>query len=374
MDPDLSPDQRLLRETTERFIEANLPLDKLRELIDAGGQVGPSYWRDGAELGWFAFLAPESLGGGSVSGDGVLDAVILAELRGRYLQPGTFIDTNLAVATLAREGSEEQRAKVVPTLISGEAAVAWAVADPAGDWSGSAGVDCEPTRGGYRLTGRKGLVVEAQSAQWLLVTAAAPDGPTQFLLPTATPGVTVEVLTGLDLSRRLCEVHFDDVEVDGSALVGTLGGAAAAVDAQLLLAGVLATAETVGAMQHLFDLTVQYCKDRVAFGRPIGSFQAVKHQLADTSLALEMSHAVASGAAREAQQDGRGAAHAASMAKAFVGDAAVELAHKCWQLFGGIAYTWEHDFHLYLRRLTTDASLYGSPAWHRERICQLAGL
>ncbi|ONH33337.1 acyl-CoA dehydrogenase family protein [Pseudofrankia asymbiotica] len=374
MDPDLSPDQRLLRETTERFIEANLPLDKLRELIDAGGQVGPSYWLEAAELGWFAFLAPESLGGGSVSGDGVLDAVILAELRGRYLQPGAFIDTNLAVATLAREGSEEQRTKVVPALIAGEAAVAWAVADETGDWSGPTGVGYEPAGGGYRLTGRKGLVVEAQSAQWLLVTAGGPDGPAQFLLPTSAPGVTVEVLTGLDLSRRLCEVHFDGVEVDGSALVGALGGAAAAVDAQLLLASVLATAETVGAMQHLFDLTVRYCKDRVAFGRPIGSFQAVKHQLADTSLALEMSHAVTAGAAREAQREGRGAAHAASMTKAFVGDAAVELAHRCWQLFGGIAYTWEHDFHLYLRRLTTDASLYGSPTWHRERICQLAGL
>ncbi|MBL7500015.1 acyl-CoA dehydrogenase family protein [Frankia sp. CNm7] len=374
MDPDLSPDQRLLRETTERFIEANLPLARLRELIDAGDEVDPSYRRDGAELGWFAFLAPESLGGGSVSGDGVLDAVVLAELRGRYLQPGAFIDTNLAVATLAREGSEEQRTKVVPTLISGEAAVAWAVADATGDWSGSSGVGCEPTRGGYRLTGRKGLVVEARSAQWLLVTAVAPDGLTQFLLPTATPGVTVEAMTSLDLSRRLCEVRFDDVEVDGSALVGTPGAAATAVDAQLLLAGVLAAAETVGAMQYLFDLTVQYCKDRVAFGRPIGSFQAIKHQLADTSLALEMSHAVATGAAREAQREGRGAAHAASMAKAFVGDAAVELAHKCWQLFGGISYTWEHDFHLYLRRLTTDASLYGSPTWHRERLCQLAGL
>lgn len=374
MDPDLSSDQRLLRETTERFIEANLPLDRLRELIDAGGEVGPSYRQEGAELGWFAFLAPESLGGGSVSGDGVLDLVILAELRGRYLQPGTFIDTNLAVATLAREGSDEQQAKIVPELIAGEAGVAWAAADLSGDWSGAAGVECEPVAGGYRLTGHKGLVVEAQSAQWLLVTARAPSGPTQFLVPTDTPGVTVEVLTGLDLSRRLCQVHLDAVEVDGSALVGTLGGAAGAVERQLRLASLLSAAETVGAMQYLFDLTVQYCKDRVAFGRPIGSFQAVKHQLADTSLLLEMSHAVTTAAAHESQRDSDGAAHAASMTKAFVGDAAVELAHKCWQHFGGISYTWEHDFHLYLRRLTTEPSLYGSPTWHRERLCQLAGL
>ncbi|ADP83287.1 acyl-CoA dehydrogenase family protein [Pseudofrankia inefficax] len=374
MDPDLSSDQRLLRETTERFIEANLPLDKLRELIDTGREVDPSYRLDGAELGWFAFLAPESLGGGSVSGDGVLDLVILAELRGRHLQPGTFIDTNLAVATLSREGSHEHHDTVVPALIAGEQGVAWAAADLTGDWSGPAGVDCAPVPGGYRLTGHKGLVVEAQSAEWLLVTAGTPDGPTQFLLRADTPGVTVEVLAGLDLSRRLCQVHFDDVEVTDSALVGTPGGAAAAVESQLRLASVLSAAETVGAMQYLFDLTVQYCKDRTAFGRPIGSFQAVKHQLADTSLALEMSHAVATAAARDSQRETDGAAHAASMAKAFVGDAAVELAHKCWQHFGGISYTWEHDFHLYLRRLTTDPALYGSPTWHRERLCQLAGL
>ncbi|MCK9904507.1 acyl-CoA dehydrogenase [Parafrankia colletiae] len=374
MDPDLSPDQRLLKETTERFIESRLPLPALRELIDAGGEVDASYRREAAELGWFAFLAPESLGGGSVSGDGLLDAAVLAELRGRYLQPGAFIDTNVAVAALSRDGSEEQVTKILPSLIEGEASVAWAVADPAGDWSGATGVGCRAVDGGYRLTGSKGLVVEAQTAQWLLVTVTAPEGPTQFLLPVATPGVRVEVLSGFDLSRRLCEIHFDDVEVDGSAVLGTPGAAGDTVEAQLRIAAVLSAAETAGAMQYLFDLALQYCKDRIAFGRPIGSFQAVKHQLADSSLAVEMSHAVVTSAARAVQEDSHGAAHATSLAKAFVGDAAVEVAHSCWQHFGGIAYTWEHDFHFYLRRLTTDASLYGSPTWHRERVCQLAGV
>ncbi|EFC85513.1 acyl-CoA dehydrogenase family protein [Parafrankia sp. EUN1f] len=380
MDPELSPDQRLLRETAERFIEASLPLAKLRELIEAGGEVDPAYRREAAEVGWFAFLAPESLGGGSVSDAGVLDTVVLAELRGRYLQPGSFIDTNLAVATLSREGSEEQQAKILPDLIAGEAAVAWAVADPSGDWSGPAGVHAQAVPGGYRLTGRKGLVVEAQSAQWLLLTANTPEGPTQFLLPVSTPGVGVEELRGLDLTRRLCEVHLDGAVVDGSAVLGRPGQAGAAVDAQIRLAAVLGAAESAGAMQYLFDLTLQYCKDRVAFGRPIGSFQAIKHQLADSSLALEMSHAVVTAAAQAVAAQDRGdqeaarAAHAASLANAFVSDAAIELAHNCWQHFGGISYTWEHDFHLYLRRLTVDAALYGSPTWHRERVCQLSGV
>jgi alkylation response protein AidB-like acyl-CoA dehydrogenase len=374
VDPELSDDQRLLLEATERFIRATLPPAEVRRQAEGGGGPDPSYRKRAAELGWFAFLGPEDLGGGGVSGAGLLDAAILAELRGRHLQPGPFVDTNVVAAALDREGTEEQRTTVLPALVSGESAAAWAVADPTGDWSGRAGLHCRPEAGGYRLTGVKGLVVEPQAAEWLLVTAGGRAGPTQFLLPATTAGVRVEPLSGLDLSRRLGRIRFDDVEVGPSAVVGSPGSASAAGDAQLQLASVLAVAETVGAMQQLFDLSLQHSRDRTAFGRPIGSFQALKHQLADTSLLLEQSHACATGAARAVQAGGPGAGAAASMAKAFVGDAAVELAHKSWQLLGGISYTWEHDFHLYLRRLTTDASLYGSPAWHRERVCQLVGV
>jgi alkylation response protein AidB-like acyl-CoA dehydrogenase len=305
-----------------------------------------------------------------VSGAGLLDAAVLAELRGHHLQPGGFADTNAVVATLARAGTAQQRADVLPALVAGESAAAWAFADPTGDWSGPAGVAATPVAGGYRLSGAKGLVVEPHAADWLLVTAGAPDGVVQFLLPATTPGVRVGVLSGLDLTRRLGRVRFDGVEVAASAVLG----GPAEVDAQLRVACVLAVAETVGAMARLFELSLRHSRDRTAFGRPIGSFQALKHQLADTSLLLEQSHAVATGAARAVQAGGPGAAEAASMAKAFVGDAAVELAHKSWQIFGGISYTWEHDFHLYLRRLTADASLYGSPSWHRERLCQLVGV
>jgi alkylation response protein AidB-like acyl-CoA dehydrogenase len=127
-------------------------------------------------------------------------------------------------------------------------------------------------------------------------------------------------------------------------------------------------------MAHDFEMTVQYAQDRIAFGRPIGSFQAVKHQLSDTSLALEMSKAVALAAARTVGTGDDYGPEAASMAKAFVGDAGVELVQACFQVFGGIGYTWEHDQHLFLRRITTDAGLFGDPAWHRENLCQLAGI
>jgi alkylation response protein AidB-like acyl-CoA dehydrogenase len=376
VDPDLSPDQRLLAETTERFIRDRLPLEGVRRLAEDGAGVDAGYRSQAGELGWFAFLGPEDLGGGGVSGAGLHDAAILAELAGAGLQPGNLVDTNVVVDTLTRENGADGggTAKELAALAAGESAAAWALSGGPGDWSGPGGVEYRTVDGGYRLSGRKTLVVEARSAELLLVTAAGPAGPAQFLLPAGTPGLRVSRPAGLDLTRSLDRVELDDVQVDAGALVGREGAAGPAIERQLDVASVLAAAGTVGAMRYLFDLTVAYARDRIAFGRPIGSFQAVKHQLADASLALEMSQACASGAARELQSGAPGASAAASMAKAFVGEAAVEVAHVCWQLFGGISYTWEHDFHLYLRRLTADADLYGSPAWHRERVCRLAGV
>lgn len=374
MDLDLTAEQDLLRQTSERFIESHLPLAGVRVLINSNAELTSKYLTGAAELGWFAALAPEDLGGGSVSGFGVLDASIFAELRGRRLQPGTFIDTNVVVAALVADGTSDHRESVVPALLAGEATAGWAVADRTGDWSGSGGVEITPDATGWRLNGTKAFVCDAHTTTWLLVTADGPDGLTQFLVATNHPGVTIEQLVSFDLTRRLCEVHFDGVRVDSTASVGAPGSAGGTIERQLQLASVLSVAESIGAMDHLFDITVEYCIDRTAFGRPIGSFQAVKHQAADTATLLEMSKAAAAAAARDVQDQSPRAGQSASIAKAFVAEAAVELAHKCWQNFGGIAYTWEHDFHLYLRRLTTDASLYGSAAWHRERICRLEGI
>jgi len=169
-------------------------------------------------------------------------------------------------------------------------------------------------------------------------------------------------------------VRFDHARVPSSALLRAPETVVELLDRQLAVAATLTAAEAVGAMDHEFEMTLQYAKDRIAFGRPIGSFQAVKHLLADTSLSLEMSKAVVLAAARTLGSDDDYGPQAASIAKALVGEAALELAQSCFQIFGGIGYTWEHDQHLYLRRLTTDAGLFGDADWHREHLCQLAGL
>ena len=373
MDLDLTSDQELLRDTTTRFIESACPLAKVRELSeDASGGVEPSYLRQAAELGWFSLLVPEEDGGGSVSGEGVIDAAVVAVERGRLLQPAPFVPGNVVALALAAGATDDQRAKVLPGLIAGETTAAWALADPTGDWRADAGVTARASGGdGFVLSGTKGLVQDAHLADWLLVSAGSAGGPIQVLLPSTAPGLTVTKLDGLDITRSFGRVTLDAVDAPRAAVVGDPVSGRPILERQLQVAVVLTVAESVGAMDHIFSETVEYAKNRTAFGRPIGSFQAIKHLLADTSLLVEASKAVLTAAARAVQDEREDAGEVASMAKAFVGDSGIELAQNCLQAFGGIGFTWEHDLHLYLRRLTADAYLYGEPAWHRERICTI---
>ena len=375
MDLELSDDQQLFRETTTRFIEARCPMPKVRELADTPVAHDPEMLADAGDLGWFALFVPEEFGGGSVSGSPLRDAVIVAEERGRFVQPGPFVATNVVAFAIAREGSREQQEAFLPALATAELSASWAISDRSGIPVAGA-VTARASEEGYTLDGTAGLVPEAAVAGLFLVSAADREGSgtTQFLVPADTPGVAVVPLDGLDLTRRFADVRFDGVTVSSSAVLGAPGGATASVDAQLDVAIALTLAESVGAMRRLAEITIDYAKARTAFGRPIGSFQALKHLLADASLGVELSTAGA-WATAQAVADGRPtASEIASIAKAYTGDAGVEVALACLQAHGGIGFTWEHDLHFYLRRLTADRVLYGDPAWHRERICRIHGL
>ncbi len=378
MDIDLTQDQAMLSEASARFIEDVCPLTQVRARAYDDPAYAADYRRRAGELGWFAMLVPEEAGGGTVSGNGVMDAAVIAYQRGGMLQPGSFVGTNVAAYALAVGGSDEQREKVLPNLLAGEESASWLASGPAGreaqTQTPETGLRAERHGNGYVVRGTKCFVEGPDRPAWLLVTASTDDGPIQFLLPSDTPGLNVDPVEGLDISRRFSEVRCDGAEVSVDMAIGTASQTTDFLDRQLAIACVLTVAESVGAMSQIFNLTVQYAKDRIAFGRPIGSFQAVKHQLADTSLLLEMSKALATAAAQAiGVWDGYGP-QAASMAKAFVGDCGVELVQNCFQVFGGIGYTWEHDQHLYLRRITTDSLLYGPPSWHRERLCELSGI
>ena len=371
MDLERTSDQELLRDTAVKFIKETGDPVTVRALSSTATGMPARYLQRTADLGWYAMLVPEALGGGSVSGEGLRDLAIVAEERGRALQPGPFVPMNVVAAALARSGTAAQRDEVLPAIVGGETLATWAAVGTSGVWEPGAAVQANATEGGFVLSGTCGAVQEAVSAEWFLVTAGGSAGLTQFLIPASTSGVEATALDGLDLTQRFGTVSFRDVFVPTSAVVGEVGGAAEDVEHQLQIALVLSVSEAMGTMDALFEMTRSYAIDRIAFGRPIGSFQAVKHQLADMSLQVEAGKAIATAATRAVQAGQPDAGEVASMAKAWVGDAAIDIAQGCFQVFGGIGFTWEHDSHLYLRRLTMGSVLFGSPDWHRERICQL---
>ncbi len=373
MDLELTDDQELFRQTTRRALDERSPLTRVRELIGDPLGFDPALWRQGGELGWYAMLVPEQHGGGSVSGYGLLDAAIVAEEIGRMVHPGPFHATNVVAYALAQSGTAEQRKKYLPAIAGGELIATWAFAEPDRDWRAETVALAALASGdGYVLDGVKTYVPYAHAADLILVTARTAAGLAQFVVNRESPGITIEALESLDVARRFSVVRFDGVRVGAESLVGVTTATAAAVERQLQVALVLQCAESNGATEAGFGLTVQYCKDRVAFGRPIGSYQALKHRMADHRIWLEGSLAATTYAAHAVQAGRPDAAIAARLAKAQVGKWSTVILHDCIQLHGGIAMTWDYDLHLYFRRAIGNEVIYGSPYEQHRALVDIA--
>lgn len=363
----LTPEQELLRETTRRFLSEQMPISAIRAMIDSEESTPNGWWQRGCDLGWTSMLVPESLGGGSVTGFGLLDLAVISEELGRGLAPGPFLTTNVAAAALGAAGQDRSELRAITT---GDVVVAWCDAESGQPWR-SVVTSCESDRNGYVLTGVKAPVEAAGEADLFLVTTSSSRGLSQVLVPADAVGVTIEPMASIDLVRRYARVRFDGVHLSPSALVGELGGADSAIDHQRQLAAVLQSADTLGAATHVFELTLEWLSDRLSFGRPLSSYQALKHRVADAKQWLEVMAALVADAAH-AVQHGRGdAADLASAAASYTGERATDLVQDCVQLHGGMGVTWEHDLHLYLRRVTTNRFLHGTPADHRERLTAL---
>ena len=374
MDLHLDEDQELFRETTRRFLESTCPLQTVRQWADKEPAGYPAdWWRRGAELGWTSLLVPEEAGGGSVSGHGLLDLILVAEEMGRLVSPGPLSAVNLVAAAVATSGSDEQRERVLPGLLTGEQLASWCFEEPGTPFGAeSLTLSAEPRGDGFVLDGLKSPVEAAAEADWLLVTARAPGGPTQFLVPADLAGVTVSPVQSLDLVRRFASVRFEQAAVGAEHVLGAAGPAD--VERLLQVAVVLQCAEMAGAIDAMFQRTLEYAFDRYSFGRPLASYQALKHRFADMKLWLEACHATALGAARAVDAGDPRAEELVSVAKSTIGDRGPAILQDCVQLHGGIGVTWDHDLHLYLRRVVQDRVLFGTPGDHRERIARLAGL
>jgi alkylation response protein AidB-like acyl-CoA dehydrogenase len=373
MDLVLTDDQSLFRDTTVRFIEAELPIETVRTLHDDPAGFDRAWLRSTAELGWYTMLVGDEDGGGSITGTGVVDAAIVAEELGRHVQPGPFIEMNVVAHTLATLGTPQQKATWLPGVIAGESVATWAFSDTDGGWDRGVGLTATPVDDGYRLDGVRGFVSYGADADLVLVASCLDGRSVQFLVAADAPGLTRRRLECLDLGRRMADLTFEAVVVPHEAQIDD-GDGMAALDRQLDIALALVVADTVGAMDALFSKTVEYSKDRIAFGRPIGSFQALKHVLADTAVDLETCKAGAAALAHAVDSGSADAAEVASMVAAYVGERSDDAAQVALQLHGGIGYTWEHDLHLFMRRIRSNASLFGEASWHRERVCRIHGL
>jgi alkylation response protein AidB-like acyl-CoA dehydrogenase len=376
MDFDLTADQKLFRATTREFLEKEMPLTRVRELGESGVGFEPDWWRRGSELGWNSLIADTSAGGDSISGEGLVDACIVAEEMGRLVSPGPLTGTNVVLAALSEAANAAGHAEVTGALMAGEAVASWAVYEPGHGFAPlKPNVRAEPDGTGYVLSGVKDRVDGGDQADYFLVTAADPaDGVVQLLVPASAPGVTVTPELSLDLVRRYARVELDGVRVSGDGVVIPADSAQIAVNRQIQVAVALQCAETVGALGRVFEFTVQWAFDRYSFGRPLASYQALKHRFADMKTWLEACTATASGAAHAASAKSTDADELASVAKSYVGARATDIIQDCVQLHGGIGVTWEHDIHLYLRRATVNRVMFGTPGEHRQRLAGILGV
>lgn len=367
---DPTSDQEFLRDTTARFLGNEVPVSDVRKLRDNPDGFDRSYWRKGAELGWTSFLADEKSGGGSVSGRGLIDLTLIAHEFGRHAAPGPLLPVNLVAAALSWSGTDTHQ-DVLAELVEGKGIASWCYEEGPGTEPGEMTFEIRVEGGELVLNGSKRPVEAAAQAEHLLVTGRTGSAVTQALVPVGVRGLSVKPLESADLTRRFYKVDFDDVRIPLTSAIGDPGSAGEQVRRLLQHAFVIQSAESVGAMERGFDMTVEWAFDRYSFGRPLASYQALKHRFADMKSWLEAGHAVADAAADAVDSQSSDAAELASAAKAFIGHYGAELLHDCVQIHGGIGVTFEHDLHLFLRRVTVNRMLYGTPAQHRSLVADI---
>jgi len=371
-----SEEQRLIRESARAFLAGRAGAAQVRAAMDQPCGYDEQLWRQMAgELGWTGLAIPEAYGG---AGLGWVELCILQEEQGRCLAASPFFATvALAAPLIEAAASEAQRVALLPRIAAGELRFACALsgADGRPPCTGVA-VTLASQGGGFTLSGVSDFVIHGDAADQLLVLARAPGtqgdaGISVVVLPARTKGMTIRPQVMLDLTRPMSRVEFEDVTVSREQLLGEPGGAAKAVGRGLDLARIALASEALGGAEHVLEMTVAYVKERRQFGRPIGSFQALKHRLADMMIEVEAAKSAAWYAASTAQEQGAELAEAAATAKSYCCDAFFDCAANAIQLHGGVGFTWEHEAHLYLKRARATATLLGSPGWLRERLVRM---
>ena len=369
-------EQEEFRGVVRRFLEEKSPTTEVRRLMETAEGHDSAIWRQLSEdLGLPALQIPEAYGG---QGFGYVELCIVMEEAGRALLCAPLFSSVVLAANAILEGaSETQKKELLPGIASGEVIATVALAEADGRWSASGvATTAEPDNGAFRLDGEKCYVLDGHSANLIVVVARAPgssgdDGISLFAVEGDAKGLVREPLTTVDQTRKQSRLYFSGVRAE---LLGEAGAAAPAVARTLDLAAIALASENVGAAQKVLEDSVEYAKTRVQFGRPIGSFQAIKHKCADMLLDVELARSAASYAAAAAAEGSDEVPALASLAKAFSSDVFFRAARDSIQIHGGVGFTWEHDMHLYFKRAKSSEVFLGDPAYHRELLAQRLGI
>ncbi len=377
MELDFTTDQEELRDSIRAVLARESPVALARKVVESDERP-TELWKTMVELGWPALTVPEEDGG---IGLGMIEAGILAEELGRVIAPGALLPTVTQFVPAVREtGTPEQRARFLGGVAAGEIQGSLAIAEHGGSYDPAATrTTVTFGRDGFVLTGEKRFVMEGDAVDELVVVARAEgtrgdDGVCAVVVPVAATQTTA--VHAFDGSRRLAHVRLDGVHVDRDRVLGAPGTASVATGLRRAVeASTVALAlEIVGSAQTIFDVTLEYAKHREQFGVPIGSFQAIKHKFADMMISLERARSTGYFAALTIAENDPRRATATSVAKAAAGDCQRLLAKEGIQIHGGIGYTWEHDMHLYVKRMKSGEPLFGSSYAHRARIAEELGV
>ena len=366
MDFAFTSDQQLLKNSARAFLDEHCKPAAVRLLWDDPRGESEAMWKEMAQLGWLGLALPEAHGGSDL---GMLETALLLEELGRASYPGPYLPTALVAIAIARAGTDAQKQRWLSAVGAGGARATVALLDGELSWSPDAiATRAETSGAGWTLSGAKPFVAWAHVADVMLVPARAPEGLTLFLVDPRARGIKQTPVTGMDLATRWVNLTLDAVAVGADAVLGTPGQGRPLLDAVLRMGAVGAAAEMLGAARRCLDMAVEYAKVREQFGQPIGSFQAIRHKCAEMLLEVENSHAAVYYAAWALDAKAEDADLAASVAKAYVGDASRKVCGEAIQVHGGIGFTWEYDLHLYFKRAKALEVQYGDADYHRELI------
>lgn len=363
-----SEEQEELRKSVRRFLDEKSPVTEVRRLMETSEGYDPAVWKQmGEQLGLQGLAIPEEFGG---SGYGYVELGVVFEEMGRNLICAPFFSTvALAANALLASGDAKEMKAYLPKIADGSmiATVAWTEAN--GKWTED-GITATVDAAGH-INGEKMFVVDGHIADMIIVAARNAAGVSLYCVDKGAAGMEVTQLSTMDQTRKQAKISLKNTP---GTLLGAAGQGWAILTKMLDKAAVAQAAEQVGGAQKVLEMSVEYAKVRVQFGRPIGSFQAIKHKCADMLLEVESAKSAAYYAMWAAAEDNDELPVVASLAKAYCSDAYFHAAAENIQIHGGIGFTWEHDAHLYFKRAKTTELYLGDPTFHRELLAQRIGI